>query len=254
MILPGRLALTTLGDLFGMCFRANVSGTLELTEDAGPASGRTHRLQFDRGLIHGVQTPLGAPPLGELLVSDGVLSRLQHLELLARLDDSAQKTTGQWIAEFHWVAPEALRRVVHRQWSDRVAALFRLSDARVAYRIPRAAAQIAVDAQPLTPEVFLHGKPRSRDRNARQSSTPLEAVPQHPLDLRDPARVRALLSLGLTPQSSASDIKKAFRRMVARLHPDRHLASPPSQQDAARRRFAQVMSAYNTLMDLEALA
>jgi DnaJ-domain-containing protein 1 len=42
--------------------------------------------------------------------------------------------------------------------------------------------------------------------------------------------------------------------MVSRLHPDRHLAAPPSQQDAARRRFEQVMNAYNTLMDMEAVA
>jgi DnaJ-domain-containing protein 1 len=254
MILPGRLALTTLGDLFGMCFRASVSGTLELTEDAGPVSGRAHRLHFQHGLIRGVETPLGAPPLGELLVSDGSLSRKQHFELMARLCGSPEKTTGQWIAESHWVQADTLRRAVHRQWCDRVAALFGLGDARVAYRITRAFVQSAIDAQPLPPEVFLYGKPRSRDRHAQQTAPRADAVPHHDLAHRDPAHIRALLSLGLTPQSSASDIKKAFHRMVSRLHPDRHLAAPPSQQDAARRRFEQVMNAYNTLMDMEAVA
>jgi hypothetical protein len=101
------------------------------------------------------------------------------------------------------------------------------------------------------PEVFLYGKPRSRDRSAA-ARTP--EVAHHDLGLRDSARVRALLSLGLTPHSSASDIKKAFHRMVARLHPDRHVSAPQSQQDAVRQRFVQVVNAYNTLMNLDAVA
>lgn len=251
MILPGRLATTTLGDVLGACFRAGISGILELTEDAGPAAGRAHRLCLQGGLIQGVETVLGAPPLGELLVSDGALSRRQHIELVLRLQEAADKSTGQWLAEFHWIEPDALRQVVHRQLSERLTALFALSDARVAYRIARPRAARAISAQPLTPDVFLHGKPRSRDRH--QASQGRE-VPHHDLGLRDSARVRALLSLGLAPHSSTSDIKKAFHRMVARLHPDRHLQSTPSQQEAARQRFVQVMNAYNTLMNLGAVA
>ena len=251
MILPGRLAMTTLGDVLGACFRERISGVLELTEDVGPAAGRAHRLRLQTGLIQGVESELGAPPLGELLVSDGALSRRQHIELLLRLEESAGKSTGQWLAEFHWVEPEALRQVVHRQLSDRLTALFTLSDARVAYRVGRASVARAITARPLTPEIFLHGKPRSRDRC---QASPDRDVPHHDLGLRDSARVRALLSLGLAPHSSTSDIKKAFHRMVSRLHPDRHMTAPRNQQEAARQRFVQVVNAYNTLMDLDTVA
>jgi hypothetical protein len=251
LILPGRLSTTTLGDLLGVCFRAHISGILELTEDAGPVAGRAHRLRFDAGLIQGIESPLGAPPLGELLVNVGSLTRHQHFELLLRLQGMPDKSTGQWLAEFHWVEPDTLRRVVQQQLSDRLTALFTLPDARVAYRIGRTLAHRAVEAQPLPPEIFLHGRPRSRDRNAKPPATSARQCPHHDLGLRDSARVHALLSLGLTPQSGTGDVKKAFHRMVSRLHPDRHVSAPPSQQDAARRRFVQIVNAYNTLMDLD---
>jgi len=253
MILPGRLATTTLGDLLGACFRARISGVLELTEDAGPVAGRAHRLLLRTGLIQGVETMLGAPRLGELLVNNGALSRRQHLELLFRLQEVAGKTTGQWLAEFRWVEPDTLRTTMRQQLADRLAALYHLSDARVAYRVARATATAAnaVAAQPLTPEVFLHGKPRMRDRRAAVES---REAPHRDLGLRESTRVRALLSLGLAPHSSTSDIKQAFHRMVARLHPDRHIGAPPSQQQAVRQRFAQVVNAYNTLMTIDAVA
>lgn len=250
MILPGRLSTTTLGDLFGMLHRAELSGTLELTEDSGPVAGRVHRLEFARGLIRGIESPLGAPPLGELLVRDGVLSRSQHLELLACLNATSSKTTGQWLYEFHWLATEAVGRAVHEQLSRRMAALFSLQEARVAYRISRGTRSPFAHTA-LTPEEFLHGKPRFRERSEHRASQQQRAVPHHDLSGREITRMHALLLLGLTPQSTPSDIKKAFHRMAARLHPDRHQFELPHQQEAARLRFIQVVNAYNTLMSLD---
>ncbi len=252
MNLPGHLSRTTLGDLFGALFRSKVSGTLELTENSGPAAGRAHRLQFDTGLIHGIESALGAPPLGECLVNDGLLSRHQHIELLQHLQDTPGKSTGDWLAEFHWVKLDTFSRAVRQQLSDRLSALFELRDARVAYRIARPSLRNLLPGVPLTPEEFLHGKPRSRDRfAARRLGTQSSGIVHRDLHPREVARLRALLFLGLSPHSSASDVKKAFHRMVSRLHPDRHLSAPPSQQEAARQRFVQVVNAYNTLLQLD---
>ena len=252
MNLPGRLSRTTLGDLFGAFFRSRVSGTLELTEDTGPVAGRAHRLQFETGLIYGIESALGAPPLGELLVKGGVLSRHQHIELLLHLKDSPSKCTGDWLAEFHWVEPDTFCRAMRQQLSDRLSALFELREARVAYRIARPTVSSLLPSVPLTPEEFLHGKPRNRDRcDTQRASAPADGTVHHDLHPRDAARLRALLFLGLLPHASTSDVKKAFHRMVSRLHPDRHLSAPQSQQDAARFRFAQTVNAYNTLLHLE---
>lgn len=250
MILPGRLSTTTLGDLFGMLHRAELSGTLELTEDSGPVAGRVHRLEFARGLIRGIESSLGAPPLGELLVNDGLLSRAQHLELLARLNETSNKTTGQWLYEFHWLATEAVGRAVHEQLNMRMVALFSLREARVTYRISRAARSPFAHTA-LTPEEFLHGKPRYRERSEQRDPQQQRSVPHYDLLGRDTTRTHALLLLGLTPQSTPGDIKKAFHRMAARLHPDRHQLELPHQQEAARMRFIQVVNAYNTLMGLD---
>ena len=252
MNIPGRLANTTLGDLLGTLFRSQISGILELTEDVGPVAGRAHSLNFHTGLIYGIQTPLGAPPLGELLLDIGVLTRSQHYELLRRLAQVPGKSTGNFLAELHWVQPDTFDRAVHQQLSDRLTALFDLRDARVTYRIARPATHSPWPSSPLPPEVFLHGKPRNRDRQATPGSPrETEAGDQHYLSTSAAARLRALMFLGLAPTCGAADIKKAFHRMVSRLHPDRYVSAPPSQQVAARKRFAQVVDAYNTLLQLD---
>jgi hypothetical protein len=248
MILPGRLAKTTLGDVLGTLFRAGVSANLELTEDKGPAAGRTHRLRLRQGLVDGIDSTLGAPPLGELLVQEGALTAQRHIELIQRLPLAREKRTGQWLTELQWVASATVSRALRQQLSRRLNALYELPDARITYRIAYAQATCAVLGEPLSPDQFLRNKPRLRDRSTRSASG---APPHNDLSHREAARIHALLLLGLAPQCSAADIKKAFHRMAARLHPDRHVSAPASHQEAARLRFVQVVNAYNTLLNFE---
>ena len=246
MNLSGRLALTTLGDLLGNLYRADARGTLELTEDAGPTAGRVHRLHFENGRLRLVESPIGAKRLGELLVAKGLLSRLQQFELLALLDDNSGKTTGQWLTELQWVAPAAIGSATHEQSTQRLSALYQLSDARVTFRLARPTQLIST--LPLTPEEFLHGRPRTRDRKCAANASPDSSnFTENATQLVDSMRRRALLLLGLEPHADTADVKRAFRRIAAKLHPDRHLVAPERQQQLVRERFAQMTQAYHLL-------
>jgi DnaJ-domain-containing protein 1 len=244
MILASRLALTTLGDLLGALYRAEARGTLELTE----AVGRVHRLHFNAGRVHYIESPLGAGQLGELLVSKGLLSRLRQLELLSYLEDQPGKSTGQWLTELNWVPLSALCETAREQVTSRLSALYQLSDARVTYRIARPTPTWLLSTTPLTAEEFLHGRPRTRDRKPTPSASNQPNDPPgtclYPVDSQ---RRRALLLLGLDSHSDKTDVKRAFRRIAAKLHPDRHLVAPAEHQELVRRRFSQVTEAYHLL-------
>lgn len=247
MNLSGRLVHTTLGDLLGTLYRANARGTLELTEDAGPVAGRLHRLHFDNGRLRLVESPIGAKRLGELLVAKGLLSRMHQYELLSILDDEARKTTGQLLTELGWVAPAAIDAAAREQAMRRLAALHQLSDARVTFRLARPAPIQSVTTLPLTPEEFLHGTPRARDRKPSSRTPDTHNSPENRAQYVDPMRRRALLLLGLEPHADTVDVKRAFRRIAAKLHPDRHLVAPQRQQELVRQRFSQVTEAYHLL-------
>ena len=246
MNLCGRLALTTLGDLLGTVHRSEAKGIVELIEDAGPAAGRKHRLHFDSGHLRFIESALGAQSLGELLVAKRLISRARHFELLTNLEDNPGTSTGSWLTEVRWVDPDDIGQTVREQASRRLDALYQLRDARVAFRIARPQPSGFVASLPLTAREFLQGRPRMRDLHAAAQppysmNAPIESQPV------DPHRRRALLVLGLEPHADTVDVKRAFRRMVARLHPDRHLVVPEHQRELARRRFAQVTEAYQLL-------
>lgn len=244
MNLCGRLSLTTLGDLLGSLYRSRAHGTLELIEDEGPLAGRVHRVHLDDGRLRFIESPLGAERLGELLLLRRLITQSMHYELLARLEDDPTTSTGKFIADSHWVEPRVIGQLVHEQTSQRLIALFQLRDARVAFHIARPVSHRMVANIPLTPEEFLHDRPRARDR---------EDAPQHSATRDDrarptqPSRRRALLVLGLPPHANTTDVKAAFRRIAAKLHPDRHLVAPENQRELVRQRFAQVTEAYHLL-------
>lgn len=78
MQLPGKLRLSTLGDLLGSLHRAGVSGVLALRELQGTATGRRHQIHLRRGLIVGVSASEG-----EVIVDrDDVKKYLDRLFLL----------------------------------------------------------------------------------------------------------------------------------------------------------------------------
>lgn len=76
------------------------------------------------------------------------------------------------------------------------------------------------------------------------------AFRQSPAGAADQARVRdAFAVLGVSPSSSNEDIKRAYRRLMNRHHPDKIAATNPDASEiaAAEKRTRDIRSAYETL-------
>lgn len=55
--------------------------------------------------------------------------------------------------------------------------------------------------------------------------------------------------LGVPPDATAEQIRRAFRQQAKRAHPDAHPGSTPEKREAQKRRFIQLAQAYDTLAD-----
>ncbi len=58
MFLPGKLTVSTLGDVLGALHRAGVTGVVELREMSGVMLGRRHAISLADGMVTEVETPL----------------------------------------------------------------------------------------------------------------------------------------------------------------------------------------------------
>jgi hypothetical protein len=58
--------------------------------------------------------------------------------------------------------------------------------------------------------------------------------------------------LGIAQDTTTDDLKRAYRRQMARFHPDRFVTAPPEEQAYAGRRAQQINRAYAVLSDLQA--
>jgi curved DNA-binding protein CbpA len=67
--------------------------------------------------------------------------------------------------------------------------------------------------------------------------------------MSDPVR-HAYATLGLEPGASPKQMKRRYRELVKKWHPDRH-ASDPSGQTEAARQMAQITLAYRTLLETQ---
>src|SRR3954468_22309269 len=160
MQLPGRLRLTTLGDLLGALHRACASGTLELVEVEGARAGRSHRVFFDAGLIEDVDTSLNHPRLGEILARDGLLSMFAAGRVARRVIEQPGKRVGEILVEEGLGTADLVAGALRRQRTSRLEALYSLSEALIRFHVPRPRAGFR--AAPLSPREFLHGRPRAR--------------------------------------------------------------------------------------------
>lgn len=77
---PGKLRLSTLGDLLGTLHRAGISGVLALRELRGATAGRCHRIHLNRGLITAVETVGASPERLDRGQAQGRLEELFRLE------------------------------------------------------------------------------------------------------------------------------------------------------------------------------
>lgn len=56
-------------------------------------------------------------------------------------------------------------------------------------------------------------------------------------------------ALGVSRDASHDEIKKAFRKLAMKFHPDRHVLASPVQRAAAGQRFKELAEAYEVLSD-----
>lgn len=231
MNLPGRLQTTTLGDLLGRLHRAGASGILELVEDRGVAAGRTHRIFFDAGLVDEVETGLSTPLFGEVLARHGVLARDAVAWLARRLVERPGQRAGEILVNERLITPDHVAFGLRRQLRLKLDALFRLSEAMVRFHVRRPVRGFG-RFRPLSPVEFLHGRPRLRQRRS---------TPRH-------ENAAAYAVLGLTPSASADDVRRAFRKLAADVHPDRHPNADVAERTRLLRRFADLSAAYHALV------
>lgn len=248
MLLPGRLRLTTLGDLLGMLHRACASGVLELVEVDGARSGRSHRVFFDAGLVEDVDTSLNHPRLGEILARDGLLSMSALARVARRLIEQPGKRVGEILVEEGLGTADLVAAALRRQQKSRLDALYNLPEALIRFHVPRP--RSGFRPTPLSPREFLHGRPRARshfrarfgERFSYRSETRLP-MPQS----AEEKRLAAYHALGLTPSASPRDVQVAFRKLAAVAHPDRHPRASGAEKVQLLARFATLSAAYHAL-------
>ncbi|HXK19040.1 MAG TPA: J domain-containing protein [Polyangiaceae bacterium] len=245
MQLPGRLRLTTLGDVLGAVHRSGASGVLELYEDRGV----THRVYWEHGMVTRVDTDLFRQRLGDLLAGEGFLGARALARLARRLLEAPRLLAGQILVEEGFVSTELVSAGLRRQLRQKLEALFQLKDARLAFHIPRPATE---PRTPLSPGEFLHGRPRARPRTYPE--TPRETARERAStsgssSARAPhgSRTHAYAALGLLPGADRATIQQAFRRMARNLHPDRYPHADPGERARLLSRFAELSAAYHSL-------
>lgn len=245
MQLPGRLKVTTLGDLLGSLHRGRVSGMLELVEP----SGRVHRVHLSSGLVAAVEIDRAAASLGEMLRRDEVLDEdTLRRSLLRAL--ASRRLHGEVLVRDFQIAPEVVDRALRRQLVLRLQILEELPDAQVLYRAAVRPPRGALVDEPLGAAEFLSGKRRARDRHADpttsrfRSARPSSGFPGS-VDL---GRVVAYRTLGLSTGASTDEIKRAYRRLVRAYHPDLHPGATHDERKSLSVRFSEVTAAYRALV------
>lgn len=248
MQLPGRLRLTTLGDLLGELHRACASGVLELVEVDGARSGKSHRVYFDAGLVEDVDTSLNHPRLGEILARDGLLSMSALARVARRLIEQPGKRVGEILVEEGLGSADLVAAALRRQQKSRLDALYSLSEALIRFHVPRPRAGFR--PTPLSPREFLHGRPRARAR-LRSRVTERFTFRSEPRPAAKASREDKLLAayrtLGVAPGASPRDVQSAFRKLAAQRHPDRFPLATPAEKARHLSDFAALSAAYHAL-------
>jgi DnaJ domain len=241
MKLPGRLRLTTLGDVLGALHRSGASGVLELTEDRGS----THRVYLSHGMVTQVETSLVRQRLGEVLAGQGFLGARALARLARRLLEAPSQRTGEILVEEGFATTELVSAGLRRQLRQKLEALFQLRDAQILFRVPRSHEQWR---SPLSPGEFLHGRPRARPR-VRAAAASDAARGREPRASAAPsgARSRAYATLGLLPGADRQAIQQAFRKLARSLHPDCFPNADASERARLLSRFAELSAAYHAL-------
>jgi len=266
MVLPGRLRATTLGDLLGTLYRARVTGMLELGDDGGGI----HRVCVSQGLVTAVTVDgRGAlrarlASLAEVLAVRG-WAEPAMLRRSLQLASASQRLHGEILVEQFAVSPSVVDAALREQIRMRLRALEALPDATVRFRATLRPPRGALAHRPLQMPEFLVGlwrrRERERDASASASARPL---PKQKHDAQcnfvdaaanrarsdsegHSALSRALCTLGVPPDASERDVKRAFQRMVLELHPDRHADASGDTRARLTDHMRRVTEAYQVI-------
>lgn len=277
MHLPGRLAASTLGDLLGNLHRSRTTGLLELAELPGSmkdaVAGRKHRIHLFCGLIAGVDTSFPVRPLGEVLHDKGYLGVQGLIALMRHLAARDGRLAGEILVDEGLLVKPYVDLGLRTQLRSKVDVLFQLEDAAISFHTARPLSDTAKRIGLLSSSEFLHGRARARDRvkaprNTRPDGQPERRVsPNRPWSSRgaghtstqeesaprrivvvDPARERALRTLGLGDDADEMTIRKTFRRLAVELHPDKFATAPADKREKKTALFAEVSAAYHLLV------
>jgi hypothetical protein len=168
--------------------------------------------------------------------------------LSRRIAQAPDRRAGELLVDEAHIDPDLVRAALRYQLRRRLDKLFTIGDAGLRFRVALKRAAGAGDI-PLSPHEFLHGRPRKRDGvrapRARRSEPPPRSPP---LYRADPTRARHLAVLGLGPGAAPADVQRAFRKLAAAAHPDRHPSASPRERAALVQRFAELSAAYHRLI------
>ncbi len=236
MILPGKLANTTLGDLLGQCHRSSASGALTFVE----AQGRSHRVHLLRGLVTAVDLDRASPSLGDLLrqlerAPDEAVLRRSLLRSLA-----SARLHGEVLVQDFAVSPSVVLMALRQQIKVRLHALETLREASIRFYVTEPAPRHALRDFPAPESEFLHGRKRARD--AAPQAWNARCEPSVGPDERKARRV-----LGVATDADERAIKQAYRRLVRALHPDLNPDVSSADREVLGSRFAEATSAYRAL-------
>jgi DnaJ-domain-containing protein 1 len=148
---------------------------------------------------------------------------------------------GDLLLQSRALSEVALDEALRLQRNERLERLFELEDARLAFHVAR----VYPGRDALSPPAFLQGRRRFRDRPV---SGHVRNDAHQPPARRDPARARALSTLGLDAGADPATVKRAFRELARSLHPDRHPDATLAQRADLMRRFAEITAAYHALV------
>ncbi len=229
ILLPARLDRTTLGDVLGALHRGRATGFLELVL-------RTRRSFVFLSSVKPSAVASEGEALGELLLSRGAIDR-PTLDRAARARRRDDRLIGEILLDAGAVDERTIEGAMATQTAERLDALYRITKAELRFHVASFATdrspiplRAAYGAPALHPGVFLYGRPRARGRGKPTMAD---------------ARREALRTLGLGIDAQPDDIKKAFRRLVLELHPDR--AQGSAQREDLGEKLARVTSAYARL-------
>jgi hypothetical protein len=186
------------------------------------------------------------------LRDEGFIDAEAARQLSRRLLEHPTKRTGELLIRERLARREEVVAALRHQLRARLDAIYRLDEAWLRFHIARPRHGATDGPVALSPHEFLHGRPRWRDRSRSDRSQPGAATPppgNAPAESKEQSRRRAALSLlGLSEPVDRQTVQQTFRRLAAKLHPDRHPGAKPNELASLMRGFAQLTAAYHELL------